>query len=360
MSAASDVPPTPSSSNDLGRGPGILGGTWFLTILTITVVSTRIYVRRKFRILGLDDWLMVVAVALQITSQGILTYQYQWGFGKRDKYLSFDPQIVTILKYQWISSIPNILVSVIARISAVLMLINLFGAKIWLKYYLIIQCILQSIAATETILVVWLSVSPVEGLWNPRVQARRLDPHIQSYSKIVLQSLFALSDLTYVLFPVLIIFKLNMPLRRKIGLAALLAMSLLTLVASVLKLATLQAPPQESEDVQYNASIAVVWSTIESSFVIIMASIPPLRPIVALDVPWIRSITSSFKNLFSTSKRSDNSGRHSGSAYPNYHSGYRDLEMVHERNPNIKNPPYANEGILRQDEFEIRTHRVDS
>ncbi|KAJ2999002.1 hypothetical protein NUW58_g142 [Xylaria curta] len=129
MSATTEAPPAPLASDDLGRGPGILGATWFLVILTIFIVSARIYVRKKFRILGLDDWLMVAAVVLQITSQGLLTYQYQWGFGKRDKYLSFDPQIVTILKYQWISSLPNILISVIARISAVLMLIKIFGSK---------------------------------------------------------------------------------------------------------------------------------------------------------------------------------------------------------------------------------------
>ncbi len=164
---------------------------------------------------------------LQIASQGLLTYQYQWGFGKRDKYLSFDPQIVTILKYQWISSLPNILISVIARVSAVLMLIKIFGTKKWLKYFLIIQTILQTIAAIEVILVVWLSVRPIEGLWNPRIPAWRLNPNVQFYSKIVLQgehptkpfpegcvpevklklsllALFSFSDLTYVLFPVLI------------------------------------------------------------------------------------------------------------------------------------------------------------
>lgn len=62
MSVAADTSPAASTSGDLGRGPGILGGTWFLVILTIAIISARIYVRRKFKILGLDDWLMVVAV----------------------------------------------------------------------------------------------------------------------------------------------------------------------------------------------------------------------------------------------------------------------------------------------------------
>lgn len=62
MSVTTDASPPSLTSDDLGRGPGILGGTWFLTILTISVVSARIYVRNKFKILGLDDWLMVVAV----------------------------------------------------------------------------------------------------------------------------------------------------------------------------------------------------------------------------------------------------------------------------------------------------------
>lgn len=131
---------------------------------------------------------------LLIASQGLLTYQYQWGFGKRDKYLSFDPQIVTILKYQWISSLPNILIGVIARISAVIMLLKIFGSKRWLKYFLITQTILQTVSAIEVILVVWLSVRPIEGLWNPRIRAWRLDPNVQFYSKIVLQCQYSTNE----------------------------------------------------------------------------------------------------------------------------------------------------------------------
>ncbi|KAI3339958.1 hypothetical protein F4824DRAFT_453673 [Ustulina deusta] len=360
MSVTTDASPPPLTSDDLGRGPGILGGTWFLTILTISVVSARIYVRNKFKILGLDDWLMVVAVVLQIASQGLLTYQYQWGFGKRDKYLSFDPQIVTILKYQWISSLPNILISVIARVSAVLMLIKIFGTKKWLKYFLIIQTILQTIAAIEVILVVWLSVRPIEGLWNPRIPAWRLNPNVQFYSKIVLQALFSFSDLTYVLFPVLIIFKLHMPLKRKIGLAALLALSLFTLVASILKIVTAQPPPHETEDVQYNASISIVWSTIEATFVIIMASIPPLRPIVTLQFPRLQRITSSWGSFFSTKLRSKASGQYGDSGQSGYNSDYRDLLMDSLGKDNSYHSLPAERSILRTDQFEVRTYTIGS
>jgi hypothetical protein len=132
---------------------------------------------------------------LQIASQSLLTAQYNWGFGKHDKFLSFDPQIVTILKLQWISSLPNILISVIARVSVVITLINIFGRKLWLKYFLISFTTLQTLAAIETILVIWLQASPVEGLWNPLIPARRWDSRVVGYSAIFVQCTYKKTSL---------------------------------------------------------------------------------------------------------------------------------------------------------------------
>lgn len=76
----------------------------------------------------------------------------------------------------------------------------------------------------------------------------------------------------------MVIWKLNMPLRRKIGLGLLMALSLITAAASIMKtITTPRSDTGNSEDAQYHASVAVLWSGVEQSLVIIMGSIPPLR-----------------------------------------------------------------------------------
>lgn len=62
MASAPMFPP-PVNPNDLGRGPMIVGLTWTFTILAMTAVALRIYVRKTVtKALGWDDWIMLVAV----------------------------------------------------------------------------------------------------------------------------------------------------------------------------------------------------------------------------------------------------------------------------------------------------------
>jgi hypothetical protein len=119
-------------------------------------------------------------------------------------------------------------------------------------------------------------------------------------------ALFTFSDLSYVLLPVLIIWKLNMPIRRKIAIILLMALSLLTMSASIMKTVTAQSS-QTATDVEYNASMAILWSGIEQSFVIIMGCIPSLRPIFLQQSPFrfrsLGSLFSSFMGIRTNSSR---------------------------------------------------------
>lgn len=131
---------------------------------------------------------------------------------------------------------------------------------------------------------------------------------------LTLTALFTVSDLTYVLFPILIIFKLNMPMRRKVGLAIMMSMSLVTVVASIMKTLTSQGYSPDDEEVQYEASIAILWSALEQTLVILMSCIPPLRAAAKVKIPWLRNL----KTTFAGSKASDGShGSRYGSRYGN-------------------------------------------
>lgn len=101
--------------------------------------------------------------------------------------LTVDPQLINILKWNWISTTPGILVSTLARISVTILLIRIFGNKAWLKWFLIIFTALQSVVAILVIIIVWIQVDPVEGLWNIFLPARRWDMRIQLYSAYLIQ-----------------------------------------------------------------------------------------------------------------------------------------------------------------------------
>lgn len=132
------------------------------------------------------------------------------------------------------------------------------------------------------------------------------------------------SDLTYVLFPVIFVWKLKMAVRRKIGLIIMLGMSLITMSLSILKTTAAAGSSQFSSHIIYDGALGVLWSVLEQTFVIIMGCVPTLRGVTKLDLPGVNSISLSMASLIgrNRSKQSSiNNGYTSSTS-----KGYKDLE----------------------------------
>lgn len=115
---------------------------------------------------------------LQIASQGCITESYHWGLGQKDSYLLMDPAMpwINMTKWIYISIVPGVTCSITARISITLLLISLFGTKKWFKSWLVATTSLVAIMGALCVILTWTQASPVEGLWNPLLPARRWDP----------------------------------------------------------------------------------------------------------------------------------------------------------------------------------------
>ncbi|ETS86527.1 hypothetical protein PFICI_00355 [Pestalotiopsis fici W106-1] len=109
-------------------------------------------------------------------------------------------------------------------------------------------------------------------------------------------ALWTFSDLTIVLLPVMVIWRLQMTLRQRIGLVLLMSVSLFTTAMSILRavglnhIADQQSGPTAT-DVQYNASLEILWACLEQACVILMGCVPSLRSVVRLEIT--KSISSS-------------------------------------------------------------------
>lgn len=238
-------------------------------------------------------------------------------------------------------------VSILARVSIAVLLVRLFGVHAWFKWFTIGLTTIQTVVCGVIIPLTWVQVQPVEGLWDIyRTDVKRWDPKIVQYVMYVGQCEFSLSrpdelrrtliwthvsdnyypaiytvsDITYVLFPVIIIWKLNMPTRRKVGLVALLAGSLCTAAFSIMKTSGIES---SHGDVQYNASLEVLWSGLEETMVIIMGCVPTLRSVTKLDFHAFRSLRSSLSVLV-RGRKSEVSSLEGGRITP---GPYNDLEV---------------------------------
>lgn len=360
--------PPPIHPEDPGRGPLVMGVTWTFSGLALIAVGVRFWVRiAVIKQLKIEDWLMLLAVLLNTACVTSLTVAFHYGFGKHDLSLTFD-QAVHIGKWIWMSFTPGITSSIASRISIAILLVRIFGVHAWLKWSMIIITVLQVVASVVLALTSWCQVRPVQGLWDPTIPARRISPDVVTREGNVTGALFALGDILYVLLPVLVVFKLTMPMRRKVGLVILLALSVFTMGCSIAKAVYAESGTKAQQDKQYTSSLSLMWSVTEQTFVIIMGCAPPLRSITKLDIPFVPGLGASMKKLVTSRGSTRRTGASSGLG-PSKNGIYHELgvagKTVADVQANSKNSTWSQTEtgsvdpgtVRRTDELDVRSER---
>lgn len=178
---------SPSSTSDIGINHLQYGLTWTLTGLAIIAVAARCQLKLKFKLpIIIEDYLMILALALQISYQTGFTLMCNWGSGRPMSTLTAE-QMFNINKWSWTFTVPGFLVSIIARISIAILLVRIFGRVRWFKMYMTYFTTIQSIVGVVSIIFLVAQCDPYEGLWNTAVIRRYWDKRIYQYTALTLQ-----------------------------------------------------------------------------------------------------------------------------------------------------------------------------
>ena len=179
-------------------------------------------------------------------------------------------------------------------------------------------------------------------------------------------ALYSWSDVTYVLFPILIIWRMSLPTHRKIGLIILMGLSLFTTVASILKaIITLSEDNSGDGGSVFYSNDGSLWCSIEQSFLIIIGCIPVLVPLSKLDHPiinWLnaaldRMLNKSFPSASQQRPPYANSKFEAGVGYPDPAAELKTIGRMSVRRPNRRRE--RDEMALTMDS-ETDMHRIDS
>ncbi|KAM7200664.1 hypothetical protein V8F20_005166 [Naviculisporaceae sp. PSN 640] len=304
--------------------PGIskttLTATWVFTCLAVVAVSMRFWLRKKFFNCHSDDWVMLSALLIQIVYQACITLACNWGMGKAFENMTLE-MFIQSQKWSFSSITASQTASVVARVSIVILLCRIFGVtKPAFRWFLIIFTTFMAIVAALGLVFLWAEKTPVESHWDPMVPATwHLDKRVSQYTSLGLQFLYAISDLTYVVFPIAFIYKVQMPRARKIGLIILLGLSILTAGACIAKISimilglTNQLPMSFSPDF---GGVVFLTSSIEQCLVIIMGCIPTLGPLAKFQyAAFFSAIGDSFITLLGSRGSQRGSSRDRRSVY---------------------------------------------
>ena len=216
----------PPHSGDVHRGAGMVATTIFVSVLASVTTSLRLVTRIWIvRNIGWDDYTIIFATFGIIISTGLVIVQVHYGFGRHKYYLT-PWQYIEFSKYsygEWIQTFQTLMFN---KLSICFFLLRIPVEKIYIRPIqgTIIGLILSNIVLT----LLWIfQCHPIAGAWNKQTPATCFtDAQLQRI--IISQALISIiSDFMLALFPIVLLWKVQISMRVKAGLCSLMALGLM-------------------------------------------------------------------------------------------------------------------------------------
>ncbi|KAL4920599.1 hypothetical protein BDW62DRAFT_215858 [Aspergillus aurantiobrunneus] len=248
------------------------------SIVMILRAYSQLFVLRSF---AADDFVMLGAYVVQGIGSVLCTVSASWGLGGRVADLSYN-EMVNLLKYAMIAMPFGIIAPFLGRISCILFLLSSVITVHKLRRKMLWALIALSIPINVLLCILqFTQCTPASSLWDPQ----RVFEDCQSAVVVSRYGYFAgafnaLSDLILTVTGLAVVLTLNTHRSDKIILSSILSLSLLAMVAAILK--ALQLDTMNTPEFSYPMGLWVIWYLTEGTVVIITASVPRLRAIFVL------------------------------------------------------------------------------
>jgi hypothetical protein len=270
----------------------------------------------------------------------LLAVAVHHGFGNHASNLSFS-NIVTAMKYLWVSVSFAALSAGIAKAAVVAFLLAIQGSSpafqrwSWLLYFIAITNVALNIAVFFIII---FQCNPAEASWNFTLKGncyardhlfgpvgltqscelpfplKILDRH-EGTNYISFPAWNAVSDLILAIYPVFIVYNRQISLRLKIFLCGIMGLGVIASAFSFVKLEPLSTVvKQVPTDPTYQLFSICIWGQVELWIVMIALSIPSVWPLLKPCLAGVKTVGSGSRTARGTSRTGLNS--HKGTWKP--------------------------------------------
>ncbi|KAJ6164132.1 hypothetical protein N7470_002804 [Penicillium chermesinum] len=178
----------------------------------LVVCLLRLYVRRFItRQFGLDDYLVIVSVVLQVAFAAISLVLTTVGLGYHQDTVPTS-SMIQVHKYVYILFCLYLWAALAVKCSLTVFIMRLFPTK-WVKragWAIIAVMILVTVSGEIPLIV---QCNPIEGAWDPNVKnAKCFSPKTLEYIQLYQAILMLIFDVLIVALPIPTVWKLQMPL----------------------------------------------------------------------------------------------------------------------------------------------------
>ncbi|GKU04574.1 integral membrane protein [Fusarium langsethiae] len=298
--------------------PKIIGITAVLTVLALSVVTARLYIRWKARGMAGDDWMSALSMVFALIYSCICIAQTRYGLGLPIP----DRPKENLIPYTRINFAGRPFYQIgisffkIALLISYLRLLRGTDHKTY-RNVIWVTTVLVFMSHLGCALALVFSCSPVDKSWNPLKEGQCLPPgpSFTGYAVVTI-----VSDIVVAILPIPVLLKLEIKLAKKIGLIAIFTLGIFTTVCSIQRYRQIDRIQDPKDG---NSTMLVLWGTIEFNVGNIVSSLPFLAPIFIKRARQYRSKPSSHN----TPSRSKTFGS----------NGYKlkDLSRTGKREPSI-------------------------
>ncbi|KAJ5182591.1 hypothetical protein N7492_000207 [Penicillium capsulatum] len=167
-----------------------------------------------------------------------------------------------------------------------ILICRLFRPKPWLRTTIMTYCVIFNIISLLALIFSFTQCSPVAGQWDPfnHPDVHCWNKNVQLTVTSISCVLSAITDIAFTLYPAFIIWKLKMPTWTKVGAISLMSLGLASFALAIVKLYAIFMLANSSQNgggvygTLYWCIDMILWSRLESDFVISAACLPAAPP----------------------------------------------------------------------------------
>ncbi|KAI1505904.1 hypothetical protein F5X99DRAFT_174860 [Biscogniauxia marginata] len=248
------------------------------TFIILVSLALRFYVlsRVKRRRLRADDYLIVVSVCSLIANDGIVIWEIMNALGAHTAELPWDVVVVHIkalfgFTWTWTTA------TCTCKLAILYLYLEIFKANAIFRRFIIVLMVVIVCFWITFITIAMTYCTPIWAAWDQvlsTTNCRRIaDQELASIS------LNLCLDIAIILAPVPVIWKLQMPLRKKMGINAMFGLGLGVIIVATWRL-IITAEPGHDEDIVYDTYEVALLSGLELWFGILAANLPTLAPLL--------------------------------------------------------------------------------
>lgn len=217
--------PTSSTTKppDDNLGPALVIASSVLMALVVITTILRLLVRARNRMLGWDDLTIVVVAVLSAARLGCQVVQVHHGDGRHRDYLdAADYRVANRLG--WYALLLFFVAICLMKISICLLLLRIKNER-WLRW--LIYAIMAGLVVTNggVVIILLAECRPVDEYWDD--MGACWDPRVRVFSIYLTIAYAILTDLLCSCLPLVVIWKVRIPLKSKLLVCGLMSLGLL-------------------------------------------------------------------------------------------------------------------------------------